>query len=188
MEVPQKDPLLIRFIGRVGGGLGTGGRVLAEAALREGYHVKAFADYPLKFPDEPSSFSVAFSRSPLYQYRFRQNAEITVLFDFSLGEEMKIEKEGIIMINTRKDPKEAVKILAAAGRVFTFNASEMARYFLGKDQPNLITIAALMKVVPLVNIEVLTAAARDLFAGIWEKEMIEKNIIALKMGYNEMAA
>lgn len=190
MEILPKDPFLVRFFGRVGTGLGTAGRVLAEAARRENYHVQAFAEFPLKYPDEAASFSVVLSRFPLYAHRWEDPATAVVLLDLTLTENpnfsLKVDKGGWVMINTAKSVREISKVLPLSAKISSFNASEVAVYFLGENLPNLVILAAALKTCPLVKVETLAMAVKDLFEETWSSQVVDKNIIALKMGYNEM--
>lgn len=190
MEVPQKDPFLVRFYGRVGTGVGAGGLVLAKACLQAGFHVQAFADYPWKFLGEPATFSVRLSHDPFYQQQSNQAADIVLLLEEALEKEeafrLEIAPEGWALVNTGKNAKEAAKTLSLAGRVFSFDASETAKYFIGQDLPNLALLGAFLKICPLLPKKALEEVVQADFADIWGKELAEKNIIALRMSYNEM--
>lgn len=190
MEVPQKDPFLIRFFGRVGSGVGTGGRVLAEACRREGYHVQAFAPFPLKPLGEPTHFSVLFSHQPLYQYQPYLLTDIAVLLELAREEEigfpLALAEGGWVLANTKKSNREAAKVLSLETKVFSFSASETAKYFLGKDFPNLVLIGALLKLCPLTSLKTVEAVLSESLSDVWGKETMEKNAIALRMSYHEM--
>lgn len=192
MDVPQKDPFLIRFFGRVGEGVGTGGKVLAEACLREGYHVQAFAAFPLKNRGEPTHFSVLLGHQPLHHYPLSLLPDIAVLLSFTPEEVMasplRLAEGGWVLANSPRNHRETAKALSLETTVFSFNASQIAQYFLGQDFPNLVLLGALLKLCPLVAPKTVETILFEEYLDVWGKEAVEKNAIALRMSYNEMEA
>jgi pyruvate ferredoxin oxidoreductase gamma subunit len=189
--LPEKDPFELRWWTSRGRGAGTTARVVAEAALEEGYHSQAFHDFPLPAPDETLAFTARVSRKPLFTHYKQSRSQVLFLEDSVTppsggGILSLVEPNGLIFFNTPKSIREIQKLLSFTGRIFVFNASEIAQYFLGEDHPYLALLGAFLKIHPLFSLKTMEQILREKYEKSWGGNLVDKNIITLRMGYNEM--
>lgn len=164
-------------------------QLLAEAALTEGYFIQAapsLESYRIGAED----IFLRLSLAPIYSRQRPKIFDSALVCDPSLIKDQTIPSElkssGLLLVNTRKSLRELSKTVKFGGSLLPFNASEIALYFLEKDLPSLALLGAWLKLVPLIEIPAVEKACREKFRNRWPEEIIEKNIIGLRMGFNEM--
>ncbi|HSQ53331.1 MAG TPA: 2-oxoacid:acceptor oxidoreductase family protein, partial [Acidobacteriota bacterium] len=91
-------------------------------------------------------------------------------------------KEGILIINTPKDPKKIKEELKMTeGTVWTVSATDLAMRILGRPITNTAMLGAVARATEVVKMESIEKAVKDRFPG----PLAEKNIGVIKEAYKE---
>jgi pyruvate ferredoxin oxidoreductase gamma subunit len=99
--------------------------------------------------------------------------------------------DGIIIVNTALPASEMKKRLKLNGRkLYTLDASAIARETIGRDIPNTPMLGALVKVTGLLSYETITDDTRKKLEKKFRNkpEVIEGNLKAIERAYNEVKA
>ncbi len=174
----------IRFHGRGGGGVVTGARLIAEAALLEEKFVHSF---PAFGPERAGAPIAAFTR--LSDKKFTIKTEIyepniVVVQDNTLLKQINvlsgIVNQGIVVINhsdeniLKEDLKPPKNITVAM-----IDATTIAQKHLGRPVANTGMVGAVVKLTRIVDIENVVIAVKKLFPG----SLGEKNGQAILAAY-----
>lgn len=182
----------IRWHGRGGQGTVTAAKVLADACLSGGRYVQAFPEYgpersgaPLKAYNRISSKELRV-HCPVLKPHIVNVVDATLLDSINVTEGA--TKDAIFIINTSKDPKELRFKLKAeeSQKVFTVDATKIARDCIGRALPNAPMLGAVCKVSGLVGIEQLLEDVRKSFGKKFSQKIIDGNLEATKRGYEEV--
>lgn len=189
-SIPAETETSICLTGLTGTGVRTVAQALVEAALLEGRYIQLFDDNFVKKGEGEEVVYARVSSSVLKQRNRPEKIEGGVFFEQSLlgSPEItnRVNHASWVLINTKKSLRELSKTFKSHSKIYVFNASEIARYFIEKDFPGLPMLGGLLKINPLVEISSLEKVIREKFKDRWDKELLEKNLIALRMGYNEI--
>lgn len=193
-----KEMLEVRFHARAGQGAKSAAQILAEAILHEGCYTQAFPQYGPERWGAPVTTFVRFSPRPISIHSLIEHPNFAVVLDPTLINSEPVTAglamSSYLLINTPYPPSEIKTTLKHPGDTITLNASEMAEYFLGRNLPNLIMLGVLVKGIAAVwgaggfhlPLSTLEKVVRDKFSTRWGKEVAEKNIIAMRMGFKEV--
>ncbi|MBI2868989.1 MAG: pyruvate ferredoxin oxidoreductase subunit gamma [Chloroflexi bacterium] len=148
----------IRWHGRGGQGAVTSTELVAQAAIAEGKYAQAFPSFG---PERRGAPVLAFIRIDDKE-PIRVRAEITqpdvvVVLDPGLLSIMNVasglKKDGMVIVNTKKNPAQIKSEFNLNGRVATVNATAIARELLGVPIVNTTMIGALVKATNVVGME-----------------------------------
>ena len=165
----------VRWHGRGGQGVVTAANILGAAALCEGRYAQSFPFFGAERRGAPVA---AFTRIDTRPIRLRSQIyrpDWVVLLDDTLLELLNpvqgLHDGGILVVNSRR-PAAA---LPRAARLIAFDATALAREWLGRPVVNTVMLGALAG-AGLVGIEELAHAIAEQFAG----ETGERNVAAAR--------
>lgn len=183
----DKNIFEIRFHGRAGQGAKSAAQFIAESALSEGKYIQAFPFYGPEREGAPMQAFVRISEKPIRLHSEVKNPEAVVVIDPSL---IKVEdvtaglnEKCFVIVNTKEKSEKIKEELGFMGKVYTVDASSIAKKYLKKDLPNTVLAGALLKIRPIVDLENLKKQVTDKFMKKYGKEMVEANIKAIEDGY-----
>lgn len=189
-----KDDLIeIRWHGRGGQGAKTAALLFGDAALGEGKYIQAFPEYGPERMGAPVQAFNRISSSPITLHCHVTSPSVVVVLDPTLIGAVDITAglpdDGILIINSPVTPAEYRKKLNLKGRkLFTVDASKIAKETIGRDIPNTPLMGALVKVTGLLNFKTML----DDTKGKLEKkfrnrpEVVEGNLKAIERAYQEV--
>ncbi len=187
----EKELVEIRFHGRGGQGAKTAAQVLAGAALNQDKYIQAFPQYG---PERRGAAVTTFTRisnKPINIHSQIHNPNYSVVLDSTLLRNVNVtqglQKNGVLLINSKIQPDEISEKLGFQGTVITVNASEIASFFINRNIPNLVMVGALNKLTAIVDFEDLATVVEKTFSNKWGKILTEKNILAMKTGSDAVA-
>jgi len=181
----------IRWHGRGGQGAVTAAKFLAEAALAEGKYVQAFPEYGPERMGAPIQAFTRLSVDAIRTYCGIENPKVVVVLDPTLLDVIDVAqglvKDGVLIVNTPEPPSKIKKRLGLEKvRVYTVDASTIAREELGRPIPNTPMIGALIKVTKVLDIRSTTAYFQEVFADKFSPKVIEGNVKAIQRAFEEV--
>jgi pyruvate ferredoxin oxidoreductase gamma subunit len=191
----MSEVLEIRWHGRGGQGAKTAALLFGEAALETGKFIQAFPEYGPERMGAPVAAYNRLSDEPIQIHSGIKHPKIVVVLDPSLIRVARvldgIKPDGILLVNTRDNPKELKMELGLADskiEVYTVDASQIAIETIGKPIPNTPMLGALVKVTGVLNFESVLASIEEKLNKKFrsKKELVKGNIEAVKRAYNEV--
>jgi pyruvate ferredoxin oxidoreductase gamma subunit len=173
----------IRFHGRGGQGAVTSAELVAQAAIDSGKYATAFPSFG---PERRGAPVVAFARVDDHPVRVRckvYNPDVVVVLDPSLAEIANptdgLREDGVLVINSSKDPVTIRKELSYRGKLAVVDASTIAREVLGIPITNTTMVGALVRGAGLVDLTFLEEPFKRRFGKI-----AARNLDAMKRAWN----
>ena len=181
----------IRIHSRGGQGAKTAAQIIAEASIEEGEFAQAFSEYGPERSGAPMKTFLRISKNPINLYSDVRTPDMVVVLDPSLLLNVDVTEGladgGIVIVNTCKDIKSLKKELSKKDcRIYTVDAKGIAMRIIGRDLPNTVIMGAIIKLVPLIPYEHAIEETREKFEKKLSEEMVEKNVEALKEGYESI--
>ncbi len=180
----------IRWHGRGGQGAKTAAQFLAEAALDTGKYIQAFPEYGPERAGAPVRTYNRISTQPINLHCGVTNPEYVVVIDPTLLSPAVVEglsAEGMLLVNTSESIDSVrQKTGRKVGKVATVDATKISLDTLGKPMPNLPMLGALLKIVPLVELDALGEKIKAKFLKKIGEEKTEANITGIKRAYEEV--
>lgn len=177
------------FTGFSRSGVRTASQILVEAALSEGHYIQLFDDNYINKNENEEVIWAKISTLPFKDRNRPEKFNGSVFFEPSLlGNQLitnPLSSADWLLLNTKISRRELAKTFKSPLLSYPFDASEIARYFLEDNYPGLVLLGGLLKIIPVVELSTIETVIREKFKISWEAEIVEKNIIALRMGYNE---
>ena len=188
-----KDILEIRWHGRGGQGAKTAALLFADAALSLGKFIQAFPEYGPERMGAPVQSFNRLADENITLHCGITDPKIVIVLDPSLIGKVPVTKgipaDGMIIINTNKTPAEMRKVLGLQGaKVYTVDASKIAKESIGRDIPNTPMLGALVKVSNILSFEhMLKDTEKKLQKKFASKpEIVKGNLLAIKRAYEEV--
>ena len=183
--------LEIRWHARAGQGAITAAKVLAEAAMEEGKYIQAMPEYGPERSGAPIRAYNRISTSPIRQRSQVTTPDLVVVVDPSLLETEDLlagtDAAALLLINTPEDPRVVRERLQVPGRrIFTLDATRIAREEMGKNFPNTPLLGALTRVAAEVGLEGVQQQLRRELGKKVTPAVLESNLRALERGYREV--
>lgn len=180
----------IRFHGRGGQGVVTAAKLLAEAAMKEGKYFQALPDYGGERMGAPIRAYARISSKPIIPHCQVTEPDIVVVIDSTLIDFIDVtegvNEHGIFVVNSVLSPEEVrSKIKYTNGKVATVNATHIALHTLGRNIPNVPMLGALIKVINIVDKEIIAGTIRYKLGANLSQKMVEANIKAFEQAFNE---
>jgi pyruvate ferredoxin oxidoreductase gamma subunit len=184
----------IRWHGRGGQGAVTASKLLADAALSEGFFIQAFPEYGAERMGAPVRSFNRISKEWIDIHCQINDPDFVIVLDQTLLETIDVTEGlkdgGSIIINTPKDPAEVFKLLHKDGdkkiSVFTVDASKISLETIGKVMPNTPLVGALVKVMGLIKLKSLDETIEKTLSKKISPQIVEANIAASKRAYEEV--
>jgi pyruvate ferredoxin oxidoreductase gamma subunit len=186
----MKELIEIRWHGRGGQGAKTAAQFLAEAALESGKFIQAFPEYGPERAGAPIRAYTRISDKVINIHSGVTNPEAVVVIDPTLLTPQVLEglpDNGVLVVNSPQSPSEVRKKLGFKnGKVASIDATKIALETTKLPMPNTPMLGALIKVMPLVSLEVLKEKVRGKFLKKIGEEKTKANLEAVEKAYNEV--
>ena len=181
----------IRIHSRGGQGAKTAAQIIAEASIEEGEFAQAFSEYGPERSGAPMKTFLRISKKPINLYSDVRTPDMVVVLDPSLLLNVDVTEGladgGIVIVNTCKDIESLKKELSKKDcKIYTIDAKGIAMRIIGRDLPNTAIMGSIIKLVPLIPYEHAIEETREKFEKKLSEEMVEKNVEALKEGYESI--
>jgi len=182
----------VRWHGRGGQGTVTGAKSLAEAVQGTGKCVSAFPDYG---PERRGAPVRAFDRFADKRIRIHipvLKPDVVMIVDPTLiGAESLVEGVGestVFVVNTEKDAAETKQALGLNGQTLhTVPANAISYRLFKREIPNSAMMGAFAKACPqIISLEDLVREAERAFTHLLAKDLVAKNLDAIRCGYDEV--
>jgi pyruvate ferredoxin oxidoreductase gamma subunit len=189
----QDGIIEIRWHGRGGQGAKTAALLFADAALSEGKFIQAFPEYGPERMGAPVQSFNRISEKPITLHCGISNPKYVVVLDPTLLTSVDVlsgvPDDGMIIINTGKATQEIKAHLKNQKvKVFTVDASKIAREAIGRDIPNTPMLGAMAKATGILDfgrlLSDLEVKLKKKFAS--KPEIIAGNLKAVKRAYEEV--
>ena len=190
----MKKFIEIRWHGRGGQGAVTASKLLADAALSEGFYIQAFPEYGAERMGAPVRSFNRISSEIINIHCQISDPDIVMVLDQTLLETIDvtagIKNGGSIIINTPRNPDEIFSSLLKNNdrniALYTVDASKISTETIGKVRPNTPMIGALIKVLDFLKPETLCETIKKTLSKKVQAPIVEANIIAAKRAYEEV--
>lgn len=191
----MNEMLEIRWHGRGGQGAKTAALLLADVAFKTGKYVQGFPEYG---PERMGAPITAYNRISTNEIRVHSNIydpDFVVVVDEGLLDVVDVtdglKETGGIVVNTKKTSDEIKeKLNGYSGKVYTIDARKVSKACLGRYFPNTPMLAAIVKVSNVMPWDTFMTEMELSFQHKFSSkpEVIEGNMNALKMAYEEVQA
>ncbi len=184
----------IRWHGRGGQGAVTASKLLAEAALSEGFYIQAFPEYGAERMGAPVRSFNRISSEVIDIHCQISNPDIVTVLDQTLLETIDVTEGirdgGSIILNTPWDPGRIFPLLQNNDdkdiSLYTVDASKISLETIGKIMPNTPMVGALVKVMGLLKLKTLDDTIKKTLSKKISAPIVEANIAAAKRAYEEV--
>jgi len=180
----------IRWHGRGGQGAKTAALLLADSALAMGKNIQAFPEYGPERMGAPVQSFNRLSDKPIRVHCGITSPQIVIVLDPTLMASVDVAQglpqDGTLIVNTSKTPQEIRQDIKLKGsKVFTVDASGIAKKTIGRDIPNTPMLGALIKVSNLLDFDEMLKDTeiklKKKFAN--KPEVIQGNLEAMKSAF-----
>lgn len=184
--------LEIRWHGRGGQGAKTASLLLAQAAFEIGAYMQAFPEYGPERMGAPVTAYTRISNEPIRIHSNIYEPDVEVVIDPTLIGTVDVtsglKEDGILLVNTAKDPQYVKERTGFKGKVYTIDASQIALDEIGGNFPNTPMLAAVVKVTDVLDeqkfVENMEGNFRKKFAH--KLQVVDGNMRALKRAMQEV--
>lgn len=182
----------VRWHGRGGQGTVTGAKSLAEAVQGTGKYVCAFPDYGPERRGAPVRAYDRFADERIRIHTPVLKPDIVMIVDPTLiGTPALLEgvsDETAFVVNTEKDPKEVKAALGLTTQVLhTVPANAISHTLFKREIPNSAMMGAFARACPtVISLDDLIREAEPIFAHLLGKDLVAKNLDAIRTGYEEV--
>ncbi|MDI6601853.1 MAG: 2-oxoacid:acceptor oxidoreductase family protein [Thermoanaerobacteraceae bacterium] len=184
--------LEIRWHGRGGQGAKTASLLLAQAAFEIGAYMQAFPEYGPERMGAPVTAYTRISNEPIRIHSNIYEPDVEVVIDPTLigivDVTSGLKEDGILLVNTPKDPEYVKEKTGFKGKVYTIDASQIALDEIGGNFPNTPMLAAVVKVTGILDeqkfVENMEGNFRKKFAH--KLQVVDGNMRALKRAMQEV--
>ena len=181
----------IRWHGRGGQGAVTAAKMVAEIAAEHGKCFQAFPEYG---PERSGAPIVAFTRlsdDPIQCYSAIEHPAIVLILDETLLSVVDVTDgapaDAAVIVNTEKSPLDIKKVFDFGGRrVYTVPATKIAKLTLGRAIPNTPMVSALSKVTGQFTLQEIEDHLRHTFGKKFPQKVVDANVEAARMGFEEV--
>jgi 2-oxoacid:acceptor oxidoreductase gamma subunit (pyruvate/2-ketoisovalerate family) len=175
-----------RWHGRGGQGAWTASELLARAAIHEGKYIQSFPEFGPERMGAPVKAYTRISNEPIRLHCAVYNPHVASVMDPTLLATVPVtkglDKTGILIINTPKEPKTIKEELKMAeGNVWTVPATDIAMKILGRAITNTAMLGVVARATEIVKMESIEKAVKERFP----EPLAEKNIGVIKKAYKE---
>ncbi len=178
--------------GRGGQGAKTVAEFLALVALREGQYSQGFPEYGPERSGAPMRGYTRVSDAPIKMHSAIYHPNAVLVLDASLLNTIDVtegmEGAGAVLINTPLSPDEIKSRYSflAGKKVWTVDATGIARAEIGRPIPNMPMLGALVKATGVVKLESVTTDVRQEFQEKFSPRVLEGNLKAIAKAFQEV--
>jgi len=183
----------VRWHGRGGQGAVTASKLLASAAVEEGYYIQAFPEYGAERMGAPVQSFNRISKDPIEVHCQVKEPQIVLVLDPTLIDSIDIsegvKEDGVIIVNTPENPdkvRENLKLGNKKVKVYTVDATKISIDTIKRAMPNTPMIGALVKVTGFLKLQSLLNAIKKFLSKKFSEDVIEGNLNAIKRAYEEV--
>ena len=184
-----QPPLAIRWHGRGGQGVVTASRILATAALNGGYYMQSLPDFGAERSGAPIAAHTRIDTEPPAERGPIEQPDVVIILDRSLIGQVDVtaglKDRGAVLLNARNDDAGAQgQLPLKPGQVlWTLDGSSIGTRLLGRNLPNIPVLGALVKAVPVLPLDAVAAAMKQVMSETFSEKVIEANLRALHEGF-----
>lgn len=186
----MKELIEVRWHGRGGQGAKTAAQFLAEAALDSGKFIQAFPEYGPERAGAPMRAYTRISDKVINIHSGVTSPDAVVVIDSTLLTEEVLEglpENGVLVVNTQESAADVRKKLNHhIGKVAVVDATKIALETIKTPMTNTPMLGALIKVVPIVPLEVVREKIKKKFLKKLGEKKTESNLEAIKRAYDEV--
>jgi pyruvate ferredoxin oxidoreductase gamma subunit len=188
----MKETMEIRWHGRAGQGVVTAAVTLADVLSSEkGRHVQAFPEFGAEKRGAPILAFNRISQKPIRSHSQVYYPDIVVVTDPSLLGLVDISEgakdDAVFLVNTTFDISLIRERLSLGDRkIYALDAYTIARDELGRAIPNVPMVAALVKVLSLMDLEKFKEKIRVSLAKKLRPEVVEMNMRTIARAFKEV--
>lgn len=175
--------------GRAGQGAKSAGQLLAESALKENKFFQTFPNYGPERTGAPMKAFFRISDKEIKTYSSINHPDYILVIDDSLLSILNLnqfDNEVKLFVNTQKDKKEIKNQTKFQGEIFVVDATSIALNTIGINKPNTSMVGALIKQSKILKLDTLIKCFKEKFGKKFNKEIIDKNVDAIKKGFEEV--
>lgn len=175
----------IRWHARGGQGAKTAAAMVAAVAIEGGRYAQGFPEYGAERAGAPTRAYNRVRETPIREHDAVYRPDIVLVLDASLLDSQGVTdglgEDGALLVNTGETPG-AVRERTGwqDGRVFTVDASALAREEVGRPIPNTAMIGALVAVSGVVPMDRVRAALEKKLSTKLGEDEVEGNLRALE--------
>lgn len=188
----KRDFVEIRIHGRGGQGAWTASIILAEAALKEGKYSQSFPEFGPERSGAPVTAYARIGDSKIDIHAGITNPDFIIVIDPTLVSAATVGlKSGAKIIATSTlSPEELRKKLNIGSdiEVWSVDALKIAMETIGRPIANTSMLGAFVKATDgkVISLEALIKATESILGPRLPKEVVQKNIEAIKRAYEEV--
>lgn len=168
----------------------TAAEILAEAAIRDGKYVQSFPEYG---PERMGAPVVAYNRLSIERIDLHSNVYNpghVVVLDSTLMDSTDVTEglgpKGTLLVNTSLSVEEIRSKTKFPGRIYTVDASRIAREEIGRPIANTTCLGAFVKVSGLTQLDRIKESTRGHLGSKLGEKVIQANMRALERAYEEV--
>jgi pyruvate ferredoxin oxidoreductase gamma subunit len=182
-------PLSVRWHGRGGQGVVTASRILATAAMQAGYYMQSLPDFGAERSGAPVAAHTRIDAAPPAERGPIEHPDAVVILDPSLIGQVDVtaglKSPGMAIVNVREENTGTLKqlLLAQGQALWAVDGSGIGTRLLGRNLPNTPVLGALVKALPVLPLEAIGTAMRELMGETFSEKVIDANLQALREGY-----
>jgi pyruvate ferredoxin oxidoreductase gamma subunit len=185
----------IRWHGRGGQGAKTAALLFGHAVLGQGKCMQAFPEYGPERMGAPVQSYNRISDEPINLHCSVTEPQVVVVLDPTLIGTVDVTQglpaDGTIIINTDQPASKFREMLGLkTQKVYTVDASKIAKETIGRDIPNTPMMGALVKATGLLDFEDMLEETKVKLTKKFRNkpEVIDGNIQAIRRAYEELKA
>ena len=188
----MKETLEIRWHGRAGQGVVTAAVTLADVLSSEkGIYVQSFPEFGAEKRGAPILAFNRISQKPIRTHSQVYYPDIVVVTDPSLLGLADIaagaKDDAIFLLNTTFDiPLVRERVKLGTRRIYALDAYTIARDELGRAIPNVPMVAALVKVVGLMDLDKFRKNIKVSLSKKLRAEVVEMNLKTISRAFEEV--
>lgn len=189
----MKNIIEIRWHGRGGQGIKTASFLLAEAMINSGLEAQGFPEYGPEKSGAPVAAYNRISQSRILTHTGIKNPDIVIIMDPSMisrDDDYKnplnsiwnlgVTEKTIIIANL---PREFPQTNCCTEKIYTIDATSIARKLIGKPIPNTVLMGVLLKALKM-DYKKFIQSFEDRLAKKLPHKLVEANMKCVEEGYN----
>ena len=189
--VDVRLPFEVRWHGRGGQGAVTASRLLASGALAADYYPQSLPDFSAERAGAPVAAYTRIDRAPPTVRGPVTEPAAVVVIDPTLLDAVDVvaglPPGGLLVINTRDAPEEVAEAVERRDiTIAVADGSGIALRTIRRPLPNVPMLGALLRAVPLIAMETMTASLRKQLGELFPERVVEANVAALSEGYESV--